>query len=267
MNDEEHHVPREIPLEKIDFIDAPTDPRKPKPDKDQFYDDADDEDSGLVLPRFWRETILESAKNRERKPHMNGSFRPSNSLIRERTLQKIQRLSMVGARRDPRLDRGLFAKPPQKIKSPSKAHNMSHPNIGTSASIFDCDAAENISSRESTFSSSSESIGSLPSAGEDHFTAHNSTKVKTNSGTEDLSDSDDNDCSFTAFQKRKLGTKPKRVAKRAKRLESTSTNDEKVPLIKMNFKKTKQLKPSRVNKKNSKYILTLSILKSKKKKQ
>lgn len=261
MNDDELHVPREIPLEKIDFIDAPTDPRKPKLEIDQFYDDADDDDSGLVLPRFWRETVLQSAKNRDRKPQINGSFRPSNSLVRERTLQKIQRLSMAGARRDPRLDRSLFTNPPQKIISPSKSHNMSHPNVGTSSSIFDCDAAENVSSGESAFSSSSESIGSsLPSAGDDHYTAHNSTKVNANDGHDDLDDvseSDDNDCSFTAFQKRKLGTKPKRAAKRAKRLESTSTNDEeKVPFIKMTFKKTKQLTPSRdQKKKNSKYIL------------
>lgn len=253
------HVPREIPLELVDAIDFPRDPRKPKPDEEVFCDDSDE--GGLVLPAFWRETEVKSAiaKNRERNPHANRSFRQSNSLVRERALQRTQRL-MVAARRDPRLDRSLFAQPPQKVKSPPKKHNRSYPNIAPSKSIFDCDdKTENISSPESTFSSSSESLGSLPSVNEDQFTDHNSTKVDKNSGTNDLdslSDSDDNDCSFTAFKKRKLSTNNRRAAKRTKHLESTSPDDDaddKVPPIMIDLKK-KQVTPS-TEKKNSEYII------------
>ncbi|XP_055318277.1 uncharacterized protein LOC129576740 isoform X2 [Sitodiplosis mosellana] len=227
------HVPREIPLDLVDYVDRPKDPRNPEP---EYFCD------GLVIPRFWRETVLRSEmdKNRDR---LNGSYKRSNSLVRERTLQRTQRLGMLGARRDPRLDRSLFANPPRKIASPAKAHNQSHPNVA-SGSIFDCeDATEDVSSVASAFSSSSGSLGSLPSAGDDHF--HNSTKVTNNGHHDDfdsVSGSDDNDCSFTAFQKRKLGKKTKRAAKRTKHSESTSTNDDDhryIPPIKIDLKKKK----------------------------
>lgn len=259
-------MPREIPLELIDLVDFPRDPRKLKPDRDQFYDDADSDDSGLILPKFWRETVL------SRKPNLNGSFRKSNSLLLKRELEKTKRLSMV---RDPRLlDRSLFAKPPQKVKSPPKKHNTSLPN-GTSkssGSIFDCaDDYENLSSAESVFSSSESINSSLPSVGDDLFTSANGANKANNNrsknggidGLDSVSDSDDNDCSFTAFQKKKA--KSRKAAKRTKHLESTSTNDDdKVPPIKIDLKR-KQVTPptNKSDKKRSKYQIFVVISRTK----
>lgn len=197
-------------------------------------------------------------KNGDRNTTQNGKFRPSSSLIMKKTLERAQRLGMVAPRRDPRLDRSLFANPPRKVKSPSKPHNRSHPNIASSGSIFD---ADDISSDQSNFSSSSsESFGKLPSTADDHFADQNAIKVNEN-GADDLDSlSDDNDCSFSAFQKRKLSAKSKRPGKRTKNLKSISINDEeKVPPIRIDLRK-KQVTPS-TEKKRRKYIFSFSFSK------
>lgn len=239
------------------------DPRK-KPEEDCFHDE--EVDDGLVLPKFWRETVLKLAnKNRDSKSKLNGSFKASNSLLLQRTLERTKRLSMAGPRRDPRLEKSLFANPPKKVVSPAKLHNQSHPNVA-SGSIFDCDGAENVSSAASAFSSSSESFDSLPSPIK---TLDNSTIVNNTNGhandVENISESDDdNDCSFSAFQKRKLGKKTtKRAAKRTKHLESTSTNEEDkyIPRFKIDLKKKKisplERKKSPNDKKKSEYTFVL----------
>lgn len=246
-------------------MDRPKDPRKKKQEDECFHDEEDDD--GLVLPRFWRETVLKLAnKNRDSKSKLNGAFKASNSLLLKRTLERTQRLSMGGARRDPRLEKSLFTNPPKKIPSPAKPHNQSYPNVA-SGSIFDCNDAKNVSSAASAFSSSSESLDSLPSPIKNH---DDSTIVTNTNGhaNDSISESDDdNDCSFTAFQKRKLDKKTtKRAAKRTKHLESMSTNEEDkyIPRFKIDLKKKKILqvkrKKSPNDKKKSEYLFSFSFV-------
>ncbi|XP_031638528.1 uncharacterized protein LOC116350755 [Contarinia nasturtii] len=246
------HVPSEIPLEKIDFIDPPKDPRKRKPESQ--YDAFDDDDNdGLALPKFYGEMVIKSeiAKNQGRSPHLNGSFKRSLSHVRQKAIQKAQRQHLAAPRTDPRIDRTLFSAPPRKVISPpKKQQNTSQPNI-KSKSIFDSnEGTDDISS--SSFSSSF----STPNASDDLFSGHNSTKINDYSPLSE-SDIDSDDNSFMAFSKRKLDTENKRperpvrlVPKRKKYTESTSNDDEKVPPIRIDLK-NKQVTPT-IDKKKKK---------------
>lgn len=249
---EEKHVPREIPLEQIDLIDFPRDPRKPI-QEDYFHDENDDD---LVLPRFWRETVLKIAieKNQQRNPHLDGSYRRSNSYVRERALQRTQRLA-TAPRTDPRIDRSFFPTGPRKIITPPKKHNMSQPNIKP-ASIFECEDTENISSSEFS-SSSSESFNSISPGENGQTNGHNSTKVNDDVSLDSVSGSD-NDCSFSTFQKRKMITRSTRSAKRVKHLESKSNDVEKVPPIRIDLKR-KQVTSAKKKKSLSKYTFSIGL--------
>lgn len=274
-HEDENVPPREIPLEIIDFIHMPTDPRRKERDD---YGDEDAAYEGLPLPRFWRETVLQAAqnRNRERNAHLDGSFKRSVSYVREKLVQKSQRLSMVAPKRtDPRLEKTLFG-PPRKIASPPKALNRSQPVM---KSVFEDENLDGVSSDSSNFSSSASSVspsfGSLPSVGEDavyNFSAPNSAP---NTGDPDflmdsLSDSDE-DCSFAAFtqktastqenaptqkcapakKRKKAAAKSKPAAKRTKpNLRSTA---KKVPALKLDFKRKRVVKTE--NKTESKCIL------------
>lgn len=237
-------------MEKIDFIDEPKDPRRRK--RDEHGDD--DDDFLLPLPRFWRETVLSTAqaRNLDRNYVANGRFKQSTSYIREKLIQKSQRLAQSNQKRiDPRLERSLFLDPPRKIASPSnsKPHNSTQPEMG-SGSIFDCDDMENVSS-DSSGSSSPNSFGSLPSVGDEHYNAHSSTKV-INSDIDSKSDSDE-DYSFGAFKKKQMIQLPRRTTRASKRLESSSA-DEKVPPIKIDLKK-KLVQSVKPKKPQSKFTL------------
>lgn len=235
---EEHEVPT-IPLEKIDYIDPPEDPRRQMKDER-----GDDDEIELPLPKFWRETVLYSAiqKNQERNYVANGKFKQSNSYVREKMIQASKRTAMANQRRvDPRLERSLFSGPPRKVVTTTKSHNVSQPNM-KSGSIFDDDVLDNVSSASSTSSMSpANSIESLPSVNDhDHFNAHSSTQVINNkdadfkSGSESDSESSgsDADYSFSSFNKKKLTMSTRRSTRATKRLESSSA-DEKVPPIKL----------------------------------
>lgn len=195
-------------------------------------DDYGDEDAayeGLPLPRFWRETVLKAAQeiNRERNSFLNGSFKRSHSYLREKLVQKSQRLSMAPKLRDPRLERTLF-EPPRKLASPPKVLNQSQPNM---KSLFEDANLDGVSSDSSNFSSEAQSFGSLPSVGEDPFD-FNASK----SSPKD-SDSDDDDFTFAKFsQKRKATTRKAPAAKRAKP-NKASTERQKVSPHKMNLRK------------------------------
>lgn len=252
---EEKHVPREIPLEQIDLIDFPRDPRKPK-QEDYFHDENDD---GLVLPRFWRETVLKIAidKNQQRNSYFDGSYRRSNSYVRERALQRTQRLA-TAPRTDPRIDRSLFTERPRKIITPPKKHNISQPNIKPT-SIFGCEDTENVSSSEfSSSSSESMSFNSMSSVENGQTNGYNSTKVNDNVSLESLSGSD-NDCSFSTFQKRKMITRSIRSAKRVKHLESKSNDEEKVPPIRIDLKRKQVTSAKEKRKSLSKYTFLIGF--------
>lgn len=226
MKEQEEHHPKDIPLEKIDFIDEPKDPRRTKRNYCPFNYDHE-----LKFPKFWRETICQSeqARNRERNFQQNGSFKRSNSYVRERALQRSERaMQRIGAgpRRDPRLEKTLFS-PPRRILSPQKSANTSR----TQKSIFE-------NNDESTDTSSltppSDSYGSTSSAANDAFNGFGSSKAD-NADVD--SASSDGDYSFNAFtNKRKTRSSAKQQPKKSKYVESSSTK-EKVPPIRINIKK------------------------------
>lgn len=253
--EDDNHVPREIPLEIIDFIDVPKDPRTRQ--RDEFGDE--DSDYGLPMPRFYYETTLNKAmaKNRERNVKLNGAFKLSNSYVRQRALQQSKRQSMLPARRtDPRLEKSLFAgRAPRKV-SPPKTLNRSQPNSKPGQSIFDFEA-DSLSSVSSSFSSPDESFGSsLPSAPDNSCIDHNSTASNIKDDSLDTS-SDDNDCSFTAFKKRKTTMKGKQPAKRTK---TAASKEGKVPPIKIDLKKKKVSSINRPGTRQSKYISFFKLI-------
>lgn len=231
-------------MERIDFIDVPKDPRTKKRD-----DYGDEDNEGLPMPRFWREMALKKAQeeNRERNVKLNGSFKRSCSYVREKVLQQNKRISMAGPKRtDPRLDSKNLFGPPRKITSPPNTHNRSQTCSKADQSIFDGDDADNISSGSSSFSSPSESFGSsLPDATDNNYNDHNST-ARINELGLDSSESD-NDCSFSAFQKRKLSEKDKQPAKKTKYSTSNIQTRSKMVSFKMDFKK-KKISPTNKNK-------------------
>lgn len=197
------------------------------------------------MPRFWREVIIkkERERNLERNFQQNGSFKRSNSYVREKAIQRSQRVGMLAPRRDPRLDRSLF-EPPHKVDSPPKSHNSTQPNMKTS--IFECsNITENISSdsSSSSFSSASGNDGGQSKN-------HNSTAIN-NHGLDSISDSDD-DYSFSSFNKRKMMTGNKPNVKRQKFSESDDDKD-KVPPITIDLKKRK-VTPTKKAKNQSKCI-------------
>lgn len=248
-----------IPLEKIDLIHPPQDPRSIKRDE---WGDEDAERELLPLPRFWRETVLKAAreKNEERNGYLNGSFKRSTSYVRECFIQNCQRLSMTSNRKDPRLERlerSLF-EPPRKVenKSPKKDLNQSQPNI---KSTFDEDNLDGVSSDSSSFSSaesSAESFGSLPDFDE--------KKGNVPNGASKDSDSDD-DNTFAAFnQKRKARANSKPAAKRVKpnskptAVAKKKEETKKAPTTTMSLRNRRS---APVKNESECFLATLSILK------
>lgn len=238
---EDVHVP-EIPLEIIDFIDIPKDPRT------QRRDDFGDEDAayeGLVVPSFWRETILKSAqqKNFERNVHLNGSFKQSMSFVREKQIQRIQRQSMV-QRRDPRLQRyneSLFETAPRKISSPPKALNKSEPNI-TPADVFG--DTGNVSSDDEKFSSQSSATPSVIDEPSNITVTSNHNKM-----SESLSESEDEEVfRFSEFAQKRIKAAINTQASKRTKYDETSS-DKKVPPIRIKLPK-KRVTPAKNKNKN-----------------
>lgn len=229
VNEQPPNQPREIPLEKIDFIDPPSDPRK----RDLTFNDNHDfdgtDDVCLLLPQFYRQVMItsEMAKHKERSP---AGFKPSISHIRQKIAQKL------APRVDPRLERNLFVGPPRKVVSPPNNNlNKSQPNMKNS-SIFDFgDDSDDFTSPE--FSSSDDS--SIPIVHDDQISANES----------------ETDHSFVAFAKRKSTMKNKKpAAKRPKHNDA----EQLVPPIKINLKK-KQVTPTNTKKTKSKRIIFICI--------
>lgn len=184
----------EIPLERIDLISLPEDPRSKLPDYCYTSEDGDSFPWTLPIPRFWREVIRQVEQRFNQERTLNGQPKLSTSLIRQRVLQQTQRVGMAAQRRvDPRLERSLFTNAPRKVPSSSKLHNQSVPGLKTS--IFDVENAEDVSSDSSSslsFSSSANESG--PSK---------KRTRQNNNLFDDLSD-DDDDLSFSTFNKRRL---------------------------------------------------------------
>lgn len=271
-------------MEIIDHIDRPTDPRRPKRDE---LGDEDDQDQEFPLPRFWRETILSKAI--EKNQNRNGRFKHSNSFIRERLLQSNRRLAQANQKRiDPRLERSLFSAPTRKVEAKTKSHNSTLPTA-KSGSIFDSENMEDVSSE----SSSSSSFSSVPSDNDDQYNAHSSTQVN---NLDMVSNSDsEGDYSFNAFTNKAqmvkkhdrseedvksvpnvsnapntsrasdtpgtsgTSTAPKRFTRASMRLEK-STAEEKVPPIKIDLKK-KQVRTTKTKTPQSKNIFMIIFFK------
>lgn len=115
----------------------------------------------------------------------------------------MQRMQSAATRlRDPRRNRrneSLF-EPPHRINSPPKSHNQTMPTV---KAIFGDDHEDIMSS---DLSSSSSSLGSLPSVEHNQPKNHNSTAFNNDMDMDSLSDSDI-DCSFSSFNKRKSNKK------------------------------------------------------------
>lgn len=237
--------PRDIPLEIIDFIDAPIDPRVKK-----FNYCITNYDHPMPLPVFWRETIVQSeqARNRERNGQQNGSYKRSNSYIRERTEKALQRRQRVGVaqRRDPRLDKGLFTEPPRKISSPKKTIDTSRKRKSTS--IFENNGVlSDVSSDSSSLTPTSKSCSS-PS----NFTQFEGfSSAKTNNVDLDSLSSDE-DCSFISFKNRKTKSTTKQAPK------TSLSNKEKVSPIRIDLRKKRVTANS--NKKGKRDSFFFSII-------
>lgn len=92
--------PKDIPLNLIDMIDRPKDPRPRR-------DDSDARDMEMPVPRFWNE----ARPRRRRDDNRVSGFKQSLSHIRERVKQKNS---------DPRLRKGLFNSPKRVTTQSSK---------------------------------------------------------------------------------------------------------------------------------------------------
>lgn len=109
--------PREIPLEIV----IPQDPRKPKASIDNHHE------NDLVLPSFWRDTVLKAAIEKNCARNTAGSFKRSNSLVHQRLLEKTLCLSMV---ENANPDDNLFPNPPKSVASPQLAsHSKSDDSL------------------------------------------------------------------------------------------------------------------------------------------
>lgn len=150
-------MPIEIPLELNDNMDHLKDPRKSE-QKGYCIRGQNKDDGHLILPSFWRKTVLEAAnKNRGNKSNLNGSYRLSNSLVIQRSLQRIDSS--------------------KKILSPSKSHNQSHLNVA--------------------FGSALSTFPSLVQSHVDNSTIITNTNGHSNDLNSISESDDDNTCSFT----------------------------------------------------------------------
>lgn len=210
------HKPKQIPLEKIDLIDEPRDPRRP------FCPD-DIVDLWLILPTFFAETRVEDAlaKNRDRNWKSNGAFKRSTSYVRQQALQSSR---LVPHKRvDPRLDRYLFADPPKKVVTPPISLNKSQPKMRTTLTSSDTSELDDVSSN-----------ASMSPVSDNNSSANNRSSIISSP-----SESDD-DCTFQAYKKRKVTTRNKKKKKRQnEQLFGSSSNDERVPAFKIDLKKGK----------------------------
>lgn len=205
-----------IPLEIVDFIDAPKDPRKQKPEPEDL----------MELPLTWFHHSLEWTGKRwvpVKLPKLEKShgFKPSLSYERARRVDQVNRHQH---RHDPRLQRDLFMSPKRVEAKDDKRDTAS----GLNRDIFGTESESSLTG--SPARSMSPAFSAFNSGFSDFAAERNSTVLPGSGSNSDSTASDDSLSDSDTFEentKRKLRSRKRKNKKRKDKSEDKE--NEKVP--------------------------------------
>lgn len=210
-----------IPLEIVDFIDAPKDPRKAKPEPEDLME--------LSLPSFhyyfeWNGKEWIPAKIP--KPEKSHGFKASLSYERERRHDRVNHHQQT---HDPRLRNDLFSSPKRTVQTHTSKDDKHSTVADSNKDIFGFDSDSSLTGSPASSSMSPAfsafNSGSLAFAAERNSTALPDSGSNSDSTASNISLSDSN--TFEGETKRKLRSRKQRNKKRQDKSEDKK--NEKVP--------------------------------------